>query len=266
MVALVDEVFKALADPIRRLLLDRLRKQDGQTLGELCDGIELSRFGVMKHLKVLEGAQLVVTRKVGREKHHYLNRVPIRRIHDRWVSRYTAPIAAALLDLQQHLEHPMADDTTHIYQVFIRTTPERLWQALTDPEWTKRYLFSTTVASSFERGAPVSYTLPGGQNAVSGEVLEVVPLKRLVTTWSFGWSPELAAERTTVTWEIEPRGPLCKLTLTHDLAGAPLTAQQVADAMPGLHNPTPDNGWMIILSGLKTVIETGADLWPPIAM
>ena len=256
----MDEVFKALADPIRRLLLDRLRKREGQTLNELCQGIELTRFGVMKHLRVLEEAQLVVTRRVGREKHHYLNRVPIRRIHDRWVSRYTAPIAAALLDLKHSLEGPMADDTTQIYQVFIRTTPERLWQALTDPDWTRRYFFNTRVASSFEAGAPISYTLPDGNPAVEGEVLFADPGKKLVTTWSFKWSPELATERTRVTYDIEPRGPLCKLTLTHELAGAPHTAKAVADSMPQEGQLTPDDGWSIILSSLKTALETGEAL------
>lgn len=258
----MDEVFKALADPVRRLLLDRLRHRDGQTLGELCEDIELSRFGVMKHLKVLEEAQLLTTRKVGREKHHYLNRVPIRRIHDRWVSRYTAPFAAALIELQHQLEGPMADDKTHIYQVFIRTTPERLWQALTDPEWTRRYFFSTTVASTFERGAPLRYTLPDGNLAAQGEILEAEPPRRLVTTWSFAWSPELAAERSRLCWEIEPRGPLCKLTLTHDLREAPVTAKVVADAMPDQPGQSPDDGWMIVLSGLKTALETGEQLWP----
>jgi DNA-binding transcriptional ArsR family regulator len=100
----MDEVFKALADPVRRALLDRLFERSGQTLGELCEGHDMSRFGVMKHLRVLEEAHLVVTRKVGREKLHYLNVVPIRRIYERWVAKYAEPIASAMSALKDQLE------------------------------------------------------------------------------------------------------------------------------------------------------------------
>ena len=99
-----DRVFKALADPTRRHLLDRLFERDGRTLGELEEGLEMTRFGVMKHLRVLEDAGLVVTRKAGREKHHFLNPVPIRQIHDRWIDKYTEGRVNALLDLKRHLE------------------------------------------------------------------------------------------------------------------------------------------------------------------
>jgi DNA-binding transcriptional ArsR family regulator len=99
-----DRVFKALADPTRRHLLDRLFERDGRTLGELEEGLEMTRFGVMKHLRVLEDAGLVVARRAGREKHHFLNRVPIRQIHDRWIDKYTEGRVSALLDLKQELE------------------------------------------------------------------------------------------------------------------------------------------------------------------
>ena len=100
----MDEVFRALADPTRRGLLDRLYERDGQTLTELEEGLPMTRFGVMKHLRVLEEADLVVPRRSGREKHHFLNPVPIRLVHDRWVSKYAEPWAAALSGLKQDLE------------------------------------------------------------------------------------------------------------------------------------------------------------------
>jgi DNA-binding transcriptional ArsR family regulator len=100
----MDEVFKAMADPTRRQLLDRLFENDGQTLSSLEDRLPMSRFGVMKHLKVLEEANLVVTRRRGREKLHFLNPVPIRLIHDRWVSKYAEPWASALSGLKKELE------------------------------------------------------------------------------------------------------------------------------------------------------------------
>jgi DNA-binding transcriptional ArsR family regulator len=100
----MDEVFKALADPTRRQLLDRLYERDGQTLSALEEEVPMSRFGVMKHLKVLEEAGLVTTRKQGREKLHFLNPVPIRLVHDRWVSKYAQPWASALSGLKRDLE------------------------------------------------------------------------------------------------------------------------------------------------------------------
>ena len=101
---MIDDVFKALADPTRRRLLDELFEEDGQTLSALEQRLPMSRFGVAKHLKVLEGAGLVTTRKRGREKLHYLNPVPIREVHDRWVSKYAEPWAAALTGLKRNLE------------------------------------------------------------------------------------------------------------------------------------------------------------------
>ena len=105
-----DRVFKALADPTRRHLLDRLYARDGRTLTELESELEMTRFGVMKHLKVLEEADLVVTRRLGREKLHFLNPVPIRQVHDRWIDKYTEHHAAALLELKHELELEPEDD------------------------------------------------------------------------------------------------------------------------------------------------------------
>src|SRR6202522_189382 len=136
MVAGVDEVFKALADPTRRDLLDELYREDGQTLGMLEERFSMTRFGVMKHLKVLEEAGLVVTRKHGREKLHFLNAVPIRLVHDRWVSKYAEPWAAALSGLKHKLEDKTMEK---VFEIYIKTTPERLWHAITDTEMRRKY-------------------------------------------------------------------------------------------------------------------------------
>src|SRR5438128_9577098 len=123
----MDEVFRATADPTRRSLLDELYREDGQTLSALEARLPMTRFGVMKHLKVLEEAHLVVTRRRGREKLHFLNPIPIRLVHDRWVSKYAEPWAAGLSDLKEKLESPMEK----VFEIYIKTTPERLWQAIT---------------------------------------------------------------------------------------------------------------------------------------
>src|SRR5579872_3859042 len=129
--ATVEDVFKAIADPVRRTLLDRLFRHNALTLSDLCDGLAMTRFGVMKHLRILEAAGLVTTRKVGREKLHYLNPVPIRLIHDRWVSKYAEPWAAALSDIKHRLEDATMEK---VFEIYIKTSPERLWQAITDGE------------------------------------------------------------------------------------------------------------------------------------
>src|SRR5437868_4431101 len=115
-----DDVFRALADPTRRSLLDELYREDGQTLVSLGRRLPMTRFGVMKHLRVLEEAGLVATRKQGREKLHYLNAVPIRLVHDRWVSKYAEPWAAALTGLKTRLEGPGMEK---VFEIYIKTTP-----------------------------------------------------------------------------------------------------------------------------------------------
>ncbi len=134
----MDDVFKALADPTRRGLLDELFKADGQSLSALEQRLPMTRFGVMKHLKVLEEAGLVVTKRRGREKLHFLNPVPIRLVHDRWVSKYAEPWAAALSGLKKSLEE---DSMEKVFEIYIKTTPERLWEAITDSELRQKYTF-----------------------------------------------------------------------------------------------------------------------------
>src|SRR2546425_7213124 len=141
----MDAVFRALADPTRRSLLDALVKEDGQPLSALERRLPMTRFGVMKHLRVLEEAGLVVTKKRGREKLHFLNAVPIRLIHDRWVSKYAEPWAATLSQLKRRLE----DTMEKVFEIYIKTTPERLWEALTNPEMRRKYSFGLNVRSDW---------------------------------------------------------------------------------------------------------------------
>ena len=247
----MDAVFKALADPSRRKLLDRLYRRDGQTLTEMCERVSMTRFGVMKHLRVLEEAGLVATRKEGREKLHFLNPLPIRLVHDRWVSKYRAPFAAALSGLKSRLEGTeMAE--TQVYQVFIRTTPQKLWQALTEGEVTKRYFFGETVHSDWKAGSEWHSTGPEGSRDVEGKVVESDPPRRLVMTWRALYDPELSSESSRVTYLIEKRGEVCKLAVTHELADAPKTAKHVSK-----------DGWTLILSTLKTLLETGEPMPMP---
>src|ERR1700734_3461885 len=143
----VDEVFKALADPTRRRLLDELFVQDGQTLSALEQRLPMTRFGVMKHLKVLEEAGLVKAKRRGREKLHFLNAVPIRLVHDRWVSKYAEPWAARLSGLKQTIEEQNAMEK--MFEIYIKTTPERLWQAITDFDLRRRYTFGAGARSDW---------------------------------------------------------------------------------------------------------------------
>src|ERR1700704_3173478 len=204
----MDEVFRALADPTRRSLLDELFREDGQTLSALEERFPMSRFGVMKHLKQLEDAGLVVTRRQGRQKLHFLNPVPIRLVHDRWVSKYAEPWAAALSGLKTKLESPMEK----VFEIYIRTTPERLWEAITDSEIRSKYQFGARINSEWTRGSRFEI---GHANAPGllgeGENLEVDPPRRLVQSMVALWSDEIKAEGTSrVTWEIDPVGDSCR--------------------------------------------------------
>jgi uncharacterized protein YndB with AHSA1/START domain/DNA-binding transcriptional ArsR family regulator len=250
MVPVMDEVFKALADPSRRLLLDRLFERDGQSLVELQAHLPMGRFGVMKHLRVLEDAGLVTTRKVGREKLHYLNPVPIRLVHDRWTSRYAEPIVAHLSALKARLEEqPMGVAPRHVYEIYVKTTPERLWRAITDPADTQLYYYGTRVQSDWKVGSRLVY-LDHDQVSLDCKILEIDPAHRLVHSFTMTYDPEMAAERPSrVTWEIEKQGEVCRLRLVHDdFDGETKTYHEV------------EHGWSGILSGLKTLLETGQPL------
>jgi uncharacterized protein YndB with AHSA1/START domain/DNA-binding transcriptional ArsR family regulator len=255
--AIVDEeAFRALSHPARREILDRLFEDDGQTLSQIEGRFEMTRFGVMKHLRVLEEAGLIVTRKVGREKLHYLNPVPIRAIHDRWIGKFAAGASEALLGLRSSLEGGGAMNVeakpSHVFMVFIRTTPEQLWEAITSSEFTQQYYYGSTVESDWRAGSPYVYRI-GGDDQIVGEVIESDPPRRLVSTFDARWDQEVAADPpSTISWEIEPAGSgVCKLTVVHEgLAPDSATASQVDGGMP------------FILSGLKSLLETGKPLMP----
>ena len=249
MLCRVDDVFKALADPTRRSLLDELYRQDGQTLGALEARLPMTRFGVMKHLKVLEEAGLVVAKREGREKRHFLNAVPIRLVHDRWVSKYAEPWAAALSGLKTQLEEKTMEK---IFEIYIKTTPERLWEAITDSDMRAKYSFGVGVKSDWTTGSGYEAVHDGAGIRISeGENLEVDPPRRLVQGFTALWSDEVKAEGTSrVTWEIEPVGDSCRLTVTH------------SELREGANNELY-GGWPMILSGLKTYIETGEELTTP---
>ncbi len=155
----LEPAFRALADAHRRTLLDRLRERDGQTLGELEAALpQMTRFGVMKHLRVLEDAHLVVTRREGRRKLHFLNPVPIRLIADRWISRYAEPLVEAMAHIKHSVEsRTMSESPRHVYEVYIAATPEQVWRALTESEFTKQYYYGNTVESDWKPGSPMVY-------------------------------------------------------------------------------------------------------------
>ena len=261
----MDEVFRALADPTRRSLLDELFARDGQTLSALEQRLPMSRFGVMKHLKVLEAAGLVTTKRRGREKLHFLNPVPIRLVHDRWVSKYAEPWAAGLSGLKRQIEEEptmgtdtqqsgkrpwTAEPTEKVFEIFIKTTPERLWEAIVDPELRRKYNFGASASSDWTPGS--HYELASGpMKLAEGENLEVDPPRRLVQSFTAVWSDEVRAEGTSrVTWEIEQVEDSCRLTVTHD--------QLREHAHSELYG-----GWPMILSGLKTLLESGESLTTP---
>ncbi len=244
----MDEVFKALADPTRRELLDELFRRDGQTLSALEERFPMTRFGVMKHLKQLEEAGLIVTKRHGRQKLHFLNPVPIRLIHDRWVSKYAEPWAAGLSDLKRDLETSMEK----VFEIYIRTTPERLWEAITNPEIRAKYHFGAAITSDWAPGSHFEFGhAASGQLLGEGVNVEVDPPRRLVQSMVALWSDEAKNEGSTrITWEIEPIRDSCRLRVTHDQLRESASSQVYG-------------GWPMVLSGLKTWLETGQPLTTP---
>jgi uncharacterized protein YndB with AHSA1/START domain/DNA-binding transcriptional ArsR family regulator len=244
----MDDVFKALADPSRRILLDALFREDGQSMTDLQANLEMSRFGVMKHLQILEKAGLITSTKVGRERRHYLNPIPIQQVYDRWVSKYAGAWAGALTRLKYEQEDsPSMAETSHVYEIYIRTTPERLWQALTSGEDTAKYYFGTNVQNIDQTGANYVYAMPDGSPMLEGKVLEADPPRKLVTTFIPRWIE--SPKESTVTYEIVPEGEVCRLTLRHErlVTGDPLTEGVIT-------------GWARIFSSLKSLLESGEAL------
>lgn len=255
---LMDDVFAALAHPLRRALLDRLHAEDGQTLSELERSQPITRFGVMKHLGVLENAHLIVTRRIGREKRHYLNPLPIQEIADRWIARYAQPFLRTMSDLKTAVEGkdaamaPAAPQ--HVWELFIRATPLAVWTILTDDEKTPLWQhFNMSSVTDWAVGGAITYRV-GDAAMIVGEVLAVEPPHRFVHSFRAQWSPAVAADPASrVTWLLEPVGDAaCKLTLIHDDFGG---ETETSKAVVG--------GWPEALSRLKTLAETGVPFLLP---
>ncbi|MFF7674566.1 ArsR/SmtB family transcription factor [Actinacidiphila glaucinigra] len=262
----MDEVFRALADAGRRRLLDSLNARNGQTLRELCAELDMARQSVSKHLSVLEKAQLVTTVRRGREKLHYLDAAPINAVAERWIDRYDRGRAQALADLRRALEQAPMSESAFVYTTYIRTTPERLWQALTDPAFTRRY-WGVAFETDWAAGSAIVWEEAGARTADPAQVvLESEPPRRLSYTWHT-FTPEWAANagvdeevrarlaadrRSQVTFEIEPLGETVRLTVVHE-------AHDPGSAVLGMVS----QGWPALVSGLKTLLETGEPLPEP---
>jgi len=273
----MDAAFRALSDPARRRLLDRMNQRSGLTVTELSAGMGMTRQSVSKHLDILETAELVTTLRRGREKLHFLNAAPINDIAERWISSYDRTRAEALSDLKTALEAttPMGtanDPTTFVYSTYIQATPERVWQGLTDPEFTRRYWRHPTaggvsMATDWQKGSTYDLTYDEGSLVIEDAaqvVLESDPYRRLAYTWHT-FSPEWATrhgfdEETAASWRAEPRskvafdieetGPgVVKLTVVHDGFG------QGSEVLKGV-----SSGWPAVLASLKTLLETGSPL------
>ena len=257
------DVFRALADPSRRLLLDRLNVRNGQSLRELSEGLDMVRQSVSKHLDILEAANLVTTLRRGREKLHYLNAEPINEIAERWIHRYDRARVHVLADLKQALEETSMEQPEFVYTTYIRTTPERLWQALTESSFTSRW-WQATFDTDWKVGSTMTWNNHGVVIADPEQViLESDPPRRLAYTWHT-FTPELnerlqfgdelfarlsSEHRSRVAFDIEEVGELVKLTVVHD------------DFEPGSTAATMvRNGWPVFLSSLKTLLETGVPL------
>jgi DNA-binding transcriptional ArsR family regulator/uncharacterized protein YndB with AHSA1/START domain len=249
----MEAIFKALSDETRRALLDRLRERDGQTLTELESAIGMSRFGVMKHLNILEAAALIVTRKQGRFKYHYLNAAPLQQLVDRWIEPLTRqPLTRAVLDMKSRLEGDNAMTTMteskpdFVLETYIRATPDDIWHALISGELSRQYyIASAAIEGSFEAGGSYAYRTADGAVMLSGEILAADRPRRLEMTFRPGWAgPEAAASRNV--YEIEAIGEQSKLTILHFELPA---GQEGVKA-----------GWAKIAASLKSLLETGSAL------
>ncbi|GGY06806.1 ArsR/SmtB family transcription factor [Streptomyces hiroshimensis] len=249
----MDKVFKALADPTRRYLLDRLHENNGQSLGELCESLAMSRQSATQHLGLLEAANLVSTVRRGREKLHYLNPVPLHEIQERWIEKFERPRLQALSALKERAESAMSTKPEFVYTLYIHATPDKVWEALTDAEATAAYWGHSNV-SDWQVGSPWEHRRVDGSGVadVVGTVVESDSPKRLVTTWA-GPDEERPAGPSKVTFDIKPLGDVVRLTVTHENLRDEAEKRMAA------------GGWSSVLSNLKTYLETGsplpADLW-----
>lgn len=254
----MDAVFKALADESRRSLLDQLRKCNGQTLGELCAHLDMTRQAVTKHLGLLEKANLIAVVWHGREKLHYLNPVPLQEIHERWIGKFERPRLQALSDLKKGLEQNNQKKTEKenamnkpqlVYTTYIRSTPERVWEAITKPEFTRQYWGEMANVSDWKEGSTWEHHNLEQQVRVTGKVQECVPPTRLVLSWI---DPADLNDESRVTFSIEATKEIVCLTVTHDSFKE---GSKMSDMV--------SQGWPLVLSSLKSYLETGnaIDIW-----
>ena len=259
-----DKVFKALADPTRRSLLDRLREQNGQTLSELSEPVAMSRQAATQHLAVLEAAGLVAVVRRGREKLHYLNPVPLHEIGRRWIDTFERPRLRALEAIKQRAEESMASTPSYVYVTYIDSTPEKVWQALTDADITASYWGHSNV-SDWQVGSPWEHRRVDGSGVVDvvGTVVASDPPCKLVATWAepagsggttqpagSGGTTQPATPETAsqVTFEIKPYGTIAQLTVTHENLAGEAELRAIS------------SGWPAVLSNLKSLLETGSPL------
>jgi uncharacterized protein YndB with AHSA1/START domain/DNA-binding transcriptional ArsR family regulator len=238
-------VFRALADPTRRQLLDRLRKHDGQTLGELCGSLSMARQSASQHLGVLEAANLISTTWRGREKLHHLNPVPLHDIQERWIDTFERPRLRALSAIRHSAEEQaMTAQPTYVYVTYIKADPEQVWRALTDADLTAAY-WGHRNESDWQPGSTWQHVRTDGSGIsdVTGTVVEAVRPERLVLT--FPGSEEQREDPSVVTFTIEPHEDIVRLTVRHD--GLPTERDYQAIAA----------GWPAVMANLKSLLETG---------
>ncbi|KUO15617.1 ArsR/SmtB family transcription factor [Streptomyces dysideae] len=245
----MDKVFKALADDTRRRLLDRLHEHSGQTLGELCERIAMTRQSVTQHLAVLEAANLVSTVRRGREKLHYLNPVPLQEIQERWIDKFERPRLRVLGAVKRRAEETMTDKPTFVYVTYIESTPEKVWDALTDADLTAAYWGHSNV-SDWRQGSRWEHVRTDGSGIADavGTVVASERPTRLVTTWAAPDEEGQQDKYSRVIFDIRQHADIVRLTVTHeDLADE----GELADA---------SSGWPAVLSNLKSLLETGHPL------
>lgn len=247
----MDQVFKALADPTRRLLLDRLRADNGQTLGALCEHLGMARQSATQHLDLLVRANLVTVVRRGRERLHYLNPVPIQEIEQRWIAEFDRPRLQAISAIKhQAEEHAMTDTTTsvptYVYVTYIRASAEQVWQALTDADLTARYWGHANI-STWQPGDSWEHRRVDGSDHVDvlGKVLTAEPPTRLTITFEDTPDAQLTRDPSVVTFLVEPHEDIVRLTVTHEN----LPNQEMHDGIA--------HGWPAVLANLKSLLETG---------
>jgi uncharacterized protein YndB with AHSA1/START domain/DNA-binding transcriptional ArsR family regulator len=248
----MDQVFKALADPTRRLLLDRLREHNGQTLRELCERLGMARQSATQHLDILVRANLVTVLRRGRERLHYLNPAPIHEIEERWISGFDKARMRVINAIKiQAEEYAMAEESasvpTFVYVTYIRASAQQVWQALTDADLTTRYWGHANV-SDWQPGSGWEHRRADGSGQVDavGKVIESEPPTRLVIT--FEDSLDVSREPSVVTFLVEPHHDIVRLTVTHEN----LPNRAMLDGI--------STGWPAVLANLKSLLETGETL------